>query len=164
MNINLTLLLDLITFFILLVLLQKFVYRPLLQLMDKRRDSIEKNLLQIQRLKEESTQDREKAAQELQEAKESALRIKDEAFVNAEEYREKKRIESEKESKEERKKAKEEISLLLEKAKEQLQRYSLDLSFTIAEKILKEKINREEHDKLLEDGLKKLYDKRDYNL
>lgn len=164
MNINLTLLLDLIGFLILLVLLQKFVYRPLLQLMDKRRDSIEKDLCQTQQLKEESTKDREKALQELQEAKKAALTIKEEAFMSSEEYKEKKRIEAEKDAKQERKKAKEEIELLLEKAKEELQQYSLDLSFTIAEKILKEKISKEKHDKLLQEGLKKLYDKRDYNL
>ena len=163
MNINLTLVLNVITFFILLFLLKKFLFRHILKMMEKRKDYVKKSLDEVERLKREFSKDREQAKKELERTKRDALRIKEEALIFSEEYKEKKKEEVEKDILHLKKKAHEDMQLQLAKIKEDLKGYSLELSFKIAEKILKEEIDRKKHDKLLKESLKKLHEQGNYN-
>ena len=160
MEINLTLILEVITFFILLFLLNKFVFRGLVKMLDERKQHIEKNLKDIKQLREEASGDREKTKELLLEAKKTALSIKEEAFAYSEKFKEQKAKEAEKEAQEIREKAQEELSLYLNKVKEELKRYSGELSFQIAAKILAQEIDKNKHKDLVEESLKDLYEQR----
>lgn len=159
MNINLTLVLNVITFFILLFLLQRFVFRYVLEMIEKRKDYIRKSLDDIEKLKAEFSQDRAQAQKELNEAKRHALTIKEEAIKSSEEYKERKEAETKKELERLKDKSQEEINFQVEKAKQDLKDYSLTLSFKIAEKILQSEVDEKKHNRILEESIKELDEK-----
>ncbi|UCC95201.1 MAG: F0F1 ATP synthase subunit B [Candidatus Omnitrophota bacterium] len=158
MNINLTLILEIVIFVILLLLLQRFVFRHLLQMLERRKSYVENNLVEIEKLKKETGHQAQQAQEQLEEAKRRALQIKEEANTYSQEYRGKKKVEAEKEIVYMKKKAEKEIAFQLEKSKQKLQQHSLELSFMIAEKILKKEIDHKKHAKLLQESLKELYE------
>ncbi|HIE36138.1 MAG TPA: hypothetical protein EYP89_02755 [Candidatus Omnitrophica bacterium] len=87
MSINLTLILEVVSFFILFFLLHKFVFRHILEILEKRRFYIENNLKNIEKLKKEIEEREKEAKGNLEEAKRAVLKIKEEARIWAEEFR-----------------------------------------------------------------------------
>jgi F-type H+-transporting ATPase subunit b len=162
MSINLTLILEVISFFILLFLLHKFVFRHILEILEKRRFYIESNLKNIEKLKKEIEEKEREAKDNLEEAKKIALKIKEEARIWAEEFRGKKEKEIEKEIEKLKEKAEKEIVYEKEKAKEYLKNYSLEIAFFVAQKILKREIDKEKHKSILDDFLK-IYEQNRYS-
>jgi F-type H+-transporting ATPase subunit b len=156
MNVNLTLVLELITFFILLFLLNKFVFRHVVKMIEQRQRYIEKNVADVEKLKKEASVDRQQAEERLAEAKRIAIEVKEDAFSLGEKLKERKAKEAEQEASRIKEKAKQEIDLYLNKVKEQLKEYSVDLSFRIARKIIEEEIDIEKHKRLVKKSLKEL--------
>jgi F-type H+-transporting ATPase subunit b len=154
MSINLTLILEVISFFILLFLLHKFVFRHILEILEKRRNYVENNLKDIEKLKREIGEKEKEAKSSLEEAKKVALKIKEEAKIWAEEFRSEKGKEIEKEIEKLKEKAEKEVVYEKEKAKEYLKNYSLEIAFFVAQKILKREIDKSKHKEILDDFLK----------
>ena len=161
MEFDLTLVLEVVTFFILFFLLHRFAFRPLVQKLDERKEHIEGNLNEIEGLKKAAAQDKEDAKALLVEAKKQALVIKEEAFAYGERLKEQQQAEGRQEAERMRDKAVEDLDLYVEKVKEDLRRLSGELSFEIASKILAKEIDRKKHKQLVEESLKVLYEQRD---
>jgi F-type H+-transporting ATPase subunit b len=160
MNFNLTLILEIVTFLILLFLLNKFVFRILVKKLDERKQYIDNNLDQIERLKKEAWQDRQEASGDLLEAKKEALKIKEEAFLHSEKLKEAKADQARKEAQKIQDKAREEVASYVEKVKEELKGYACELSFDIAAKILAKEVDRKKHKDLVEESLRSLHEQR----
>ena len=154
MSINLTLILEVISFFILLFLLHKFVFRHILEILEKRRSYIENNLKNIEKLKKEIEEREKEAKDNLEEAKKTALKIKEEAQIWAQEFRSRKEKEIEREIEKLKEKVEKEVVYEKEKVKEYLENYSLEIAFFVAQKILKREIDKSKHKEILDDFLK----------
>ena len=154
MSINLTLILEVVSFFILFFLLHKFVFRHILEILEKRRFYIENNLKNIEKLKKEIEEREKEAKGNLEEAKRTVLKIKEEARIWAEEFRSKKEKEIEKELEKLKEKSEKEIAYERKKVKEYLKNCSLEIAFFLTQKILKREIDKEKHKEILNDFLK----------
>ena len=154
MNLDLTLILEIISFFLLLWLLKKFVFAKVLVIMDKRAGTIKDTLAEIERLREEAHANHLKVSQELLEIKQKALQIKNQTFLEVQQYRAQKMEAAQKESEEIIKKAKEDVAAVIEEAKQQVRSYAAEIAFAIAKKILEEEITPQKHKKIIEESLK----------
>jgi F-type H+-transporting ATPase subunit b len=164
MKVDLTLLLELISFGILLFLLHKFVWSHVVKLLDQRRQHVAKSLKEADVLKQQAEEDRKEAQAHLLETKKKALQIKEEAFLYSEKVKEKKTKQAEEEAVRIQKKARQEMAGLIARAKESLKKYSSDLSFQIAEKIIGAEVDKKRHAKLIEKSLKELNEERELNI
>ena len=154
MRLDITLILEIVTFFILLFLLHKFVFKGLVSTLDKRKDYIAKNLADVDRLKKETELRQQKAEELLLEAKRTALSIKEEAFAYGERLKEEKAGQAEAEAAKIRQKAAQELAGYINKVKEELKGYAAELSFEIAAKILAAEVDKNKHKDLVEASLK----------
>lgn len=138
-----------INFVIIMYVLQRFAYKPLLRLLDKRREEIASSLAmkeEIQKKLEEIEDDRKKV---LREARDEARRVIKDAVVEAKKqsgaY-----LESEKENlREERVKMLEEVAREREKAIDDARKQSLEYAVLISEKLLVQKLDEKEQQRLL---------------
>ena len=83
-DINGTLIAQILNFFVLVLILAKFAYKPLLQIMEERKQRIENDLLQAQRAKEEAETLQADYAAQLQLARKEAQAIVEAAQKQAE--------------------------------------------------------------------------------
>lgn len=145
-----------INFAILIIILFKFLRKPLQNFLQKRTELIEKTLNEAKEAKEAAT----KALKEVEER----LKVKDteiEAILSAskksgEHERESIIEESQKLKEKILEQAKTNIEYELKHAKEAIKAEAVELAMGLAEKKLKEKITKEEQEKLLEDSLMKI--------
>lgn len=164
MDFNLTLVLEVVTFFILLFLLNKFVFTPLVKKLDERKQHIDDSLKDIDRLKQEASKDKEDTKAFLLEAKKTALKIKEEAFSYGEKLKEEAQVQAAQEAQKMRERGLKDLDLYLDKVKEELRMLSGELSFEIASKILAQEIDRKKHKDLVEESLQVLHEQRNNNL
>lgn len=164
MRIDLTLLLQLVGFGILLFLLNKFVLGRVIAMLDERRQSIEKKLEEADSLKRQAEKERKEAETHLLETKKQALRIKEEAFLYSERVKEEKARQAEADAARTATKAQEELDASVARAREALTKYSADLSFEIAEKIVGAEVDRKKHAKLVEESIRQLNEEREFDI
>ncbi len=145
-----------INFVVLIIILLKFGKKPLQNFLQKRTELIEKTLKEAKEAKEAAL----KALQEVEER----LKIKDaeiEAIVAAAQKsgeQERDRIIEESARLKEKilEQAKTNIEFELKHAKEVIKAEAVDLAMELAEKKLKEKLTKEEQERLLDDSLVKI--------
>lgn len=145
-----------ITFLVLLALLAKFAWKPLLTLLEKREETIRKSLDDAEKAKEELdrltsegdaivAKARAEAQSIIAEGKSAAEKVRNETINNA----------------------KEQASGLLEKAEQRIQAEKdkaiqeiknevVDLSLTAAEKLIRKNLSSEENKALIEESLKEV--------
>ena len=146
--INLPLLLSsAIGFGIMLWVLQKFLWKPVLGIIDERRESIETAFAEVDQAREEVAQLKtdSEAQAKLQEAIDRGNQAADELRAAAEESREKLL-----------QKTHEDIAREKEKAIAELRNQAVDLSFAIARKVTQDGLDRERHDKLVNSFISEL--------
>ncbi len=150
---NMTIIFQMINFLILLWLLTRFLYKPIIRLLDKRAEKINASLDEAKKNKEESKQQLESVRREYDDAKRDSYSIREQAREIAE--REKERIvQSGKEAYEEIvARAKKDMDLELGRAKDNLRRMVGELGVDIAEKILQENLSEEQRNKATSDYL-----------
>ena len=140
---------QIINFLIIMYILQRFAYKPLLSLLDKRREEIASGLAmkeEIQKKLEEMEDDRKKV---MREAREEARRVVKDAVVEAKKQSEA-YLASEKENlREERVKILDEVAREREKAVEDARKQSLEYAVLISEKLLDQKLDQKEQQRLL---------------
>jgi len=100
---------QIVNFFVLLIVLYKFLYKPLLGVMDKRKAKIEKSLKEAEKISERMTAVQKEIEEKQHLAKKDAVRIIDDAKQNA--STERQRLKEE---------AVQEITALKEKAKQEI--------------------------------------------
>ncbi len=144
------LLLQVVNFLVLLWLLKRFVYKPFLAMLQKRQKRIEEGVKKSEEA-EKSLAKIRALAQEVEAANERKAR---EVVVAAEHKVQEKTRQMMAAAEEERKKAAEAARLAIERervqARESQQKESVDMAFAVAEKFLKEKIDKAADKALIE--------------
>jgi len=145
-----------ITFLVLLYLLKRFAWSPLLKALDERQETIRKSL-----------DDAEQATQELQRMQQKSAQIIAEAHGEAQSIVAKSRAAAETVREDLKRKAKEEAGALVRGAQRQIQLETaraiqqirhevVDLSLTVASKLIKKNLTQEDNDTLIQDSLSQI--------
>jgi F-type H+-transporting ATPase subunit b len=145
-----------LTFLVLLVLLAKFAWKPLLALLDRREEMIRQSL-----------DDAEKAKHELQRLQQESKEILSKARVEAQSILAKSRSEAEKLKGELRQEAKVQADSIIRDAEKQIQVETekaisgiknevVDLSLLVASKLIKKNLSKEDNQSLIEESLKQV--------
>ncbi len=145
-----------LTFLVLLGLLGKFAWKPLLATLEKRHEMIKNSL-----------DDAQKAKTELERLQQESKEIISEARVEAQAIVAKGRSEAEKLKGELRQKAKEEADSIVRNAEKQIQverdkaiseirSEVVDLSLLVASKLIKKNLSKEDNQSLIEESLKQV--------
>jgi len=144
------------TFLILLVLLAKFAWRPLLEALEKRQESIRQSLddarqarQELERLQAESQRI---LAQARTEAEAIVARTRDDANRLREELRQK----AQQEAGGILRNAEKQIELETARALQQIRQEAVDLSVAIASKLLQRNVTREDNERLIDETFKQL--------
>ena len=145
-----------VTFLVLLTLLAKFAWRPLLQSLEARQETISKSLADADKARQELERLNQESAAIMRQARVDAEAIVTASRADAErlrgELREKARVEADGIIKN----AERQIQLETARALEQIRHEAADLSVAIASKIIQKNITREDNERLIDDALKQL--------
>ena len=150
MNINLTLVGQLIAFAIFVWFCMKFVWPPITGAMDARQKKIAEGLDAAGRAEQDLKLAQEKASQTLRESKQTAAEILEKANKTANEIVEEAKQQARAEGERLIASAKTEIELEVSRVKEELRSQVSALAVTGAEKILESSIDSKAHNKLVE--------------
>lgn len=147
---------QIINFGILFFVLTKFLYRPILKILDERKRRIAESLTHEQKIAEERVKLDKEKENELKKAKEKGREIIEEAKTEAEKQKNTLLKKAESEAERLLGRAKEQLILEKEKLREEIKKELTDLSLVMAEKILEEKLSRQEKAELILEPLKML--------
>jgi F-type H+-transporting ATPase subunit b len=142
-----------VTFLLLLGLLAKFAWRPLLQALDARQEAIRKSLDDAQTARQELERINQESARLLSEARVEADAIVSRSRSDADRLRTELRDQARAEAAGILKNAERQIQLETERARQQIRREAADLSVMIAEKLLRRNITKEDNEKLIAEAL-----------
>lgn len=145
-----------LTFIVLLFLLGKFAWKPLLQALESRQESIRKSL-----------DDAEQARQELEQVQSESARIVAKARADADAIIANSRADAAKLQEELKQKARAEADGILQNAEKQIQRQTeqslgqirgeaVEISLMIASKLIQRNLSEEDNTRLIEDTLKQI--------
>lgn len=145
-----------ITFLLLLALLSKFAYKPILGLMEQREQAIRQSIEDSQRARATAEELLSQYKKQLEEGRGEAHKIIEESRVIGENVKREILAKASDESKLLVKKAKEEIEREKRQALMELQERVADLSVEIASKVIQTSLKPNDHMKLIEASLAKV--------
>jgi F-type H+-transporting ATPase subunit b len=145
-----------VTFLLLLVILGKFAWKPLLQALHDREDSIRDSLEQAQKAREEAADLLKQNAENMARADEEYQKVIREGRALADKLREEVVSKARQQAQRELQMAKEEIQRDVEAAKQQLRSEVADLAVKAAEKILDENLDASRQKKIVDNFLDQL--------
>ena len=145
-----------LTFLVLLALLAKFAWKPLLQALEGRQERIRRSL-----------EDADKARQELERLQQESAKIMQQARIEAESIVAQTRADADRLREELKQKAKEEADNILRNAQQQIQlqtrqaiqqiRHEVaDIAVLLASKLLERNLAKEDNARLIDDTLKQI--------
>src|SRR5262245_3301403 len=149
-----------LTFLVLLTLLAKFAWRPLLQALESRQDSIRKSLADAQKANQYLERRQGESAEIIRQARVEADGIVTRSRGDAERVREEMRQKARAEADAIVKNAERQIQLETGRALQQIRREAVDLSVMIASKIIQRNISREDNERLIDEALKQVETRR----
>ena len=156
MNLNYTLIIEILSFILLLLILSKLLYRPLFHFLDQRRDAVQHSIDEAKRLNENSEKKLEESNRILRESKDRALKIKKQTDSELEELRIKNIDQAKKEAQRITDETREAIAKELDRARRKLKQETADISILIAKKMLRREINLKDHKRLVNEAIKEL--------
>ena len=142
-----------LTFLVLLGLLAKFAWRPLLQALEARQELIRKSLEEAQQARRELERVSQESAQILKESRVQAETIIAQSRADAERLREEMRQKAKAESETIVRNAERQIQLETGRALQQIRHEAADLSVLIASKLIQRNLSKEDNERLIEDAL-----------
>jgi len=145
-----------LTFLVLLALLAKFAWRPLLQALDSRQESIRKSLDDAKQAKQELERLQTESAEIVRQARVEAESIVTRSRADAERLREEIKQKARTEADGIVKNAERQIQLETTRALQQIRQEAIDLSVMIASKILQRNLTKEDNERLIEDALRQV--------
>jgi F-type H+-transporting ATPase subunit b len=152
-NLDKSLIVQVINFLLLLFLLTKLLYKPFVAKMEERSQAIKKSLEEAHAARAEAQRQREEHASKIQAAHAEAQAIRTSALAEAaEEQRrlvEAARVEAARlvES------ARADLAADLRRARQDLRQEVADLSITVAEKLIRKSLNDADHRKIVQDAV-----------
>ena len=142
-----------LTFLVLLWLLAKFAWRPLLQALETRQELIRKSLDDAQEARRELERLHVESAQILKEARVQADSIITQTRADGERLREEMRQKARTEADTVVRNAERQIQLETARALQQIRHEAADLSVMIASKLIQRNLSKEDNERLIEDAL-----------
>jgi len=145
-----------VTFLVLLGLLAKFAWRPLLQALDSRQEAIRKSLDDAVQAKQELERLQQESAQIIRQARIEADGIIGRSREDAERLREEMKQRARTEADALVKNAERQISLETARALQQIRTEAVDLSVMIASKIIQRNLSKEDNERLIDEALRQV--------
>ena len=145
-----------VTFLVLLALLAKFAWRPLLAALESRQETIRKSLDDAQQARQELERLNKESAEILRTARVEAESIIAQSRADGERLREDVKQKARAEAEHIVRNAERQIQLETSRALQQIRREAVDLSVMIASKIIQRNISKEDNERLIEDALKQI--------
>jgi F-type H+-transporting ATPase subunit b len=149
-----------LTFLILLGILAKFAWGPLLKALDERQSTIRKSLDDADQAQQELAKLQEKSAQLLAEARAEGQSIVAQSRAAAEVVREDLHQKAKAEAAAMIKAAERQIQQETARAVEQIRHEVVDLSLSVASKLIKKNLTAEDNDALIRDSLSQIESSR----
>ena len=144
------------TFLVLLLLLAKFAWKPLLKALESRQETIRKSLEDAQKAKEELERLQTQSAQIIRQARVDADAIIAKTHADAEKLGEELRHKAREEAEGIIRNAERQIQNETRRAVQQIRSEAVDLSVTIASKLLKRHVSKEDNARLIDETLKQI--------
>jgi F-type H+-transporting ATPase subunit b len=145
-----------LTFLVLVALLGKFAWRPLLQALESRQESIRKSLDDAQKAKQELERLHVESAEIIRQSRVEADAIVTRSRGDAERLREEMKQKARAEADAIVKNAERQIQLETGRAIQQIRREAVDLSVMIASKLIQRNLTKEDNERLIEEALKQV--------
>jgi F-type H+-transporting ATPase subunit b len=146
----------LIIFAIVVVILGKFAWGPVLSLLKQREEFIHKSLADAKRDRDEAEARLKNYAAKLQSSQAEAVAIVERARQDAEQLRDELRQRAHSEANTMIKNAERAIELQTKEAVRQIRQEAVGLSVSIASKLLQRNVTKEDNEKLIADALKEI--------
>ena len=143
----------LINYIVLLILLGALAYRPLLNALDSRVDSIRESLAAADRAREEAATSRSAIEEELNEARREGQRLLDHAREAAERFREEEMERARQSAEEFSERARADITRERDAAVNEVRAAFGDLAISAAERIIRRSVDRQAHQDLIDQVL-----------
>jgi len=145
-----------VNFFLLLIILQRLAYKPVLKMLKDRTDKIEKSLEQTKQIAEELKNTEEARIIEIKKAKEEAEVIIKNAYETAKKSSQESIENTGIKAQEILEKTKKEIIAEKERSVKEAETEIANISVQIAEKIISSKIDKNQEKELIDDVLSKI--------
>ena len=155
-NLDWSLLVQAVNFGLLLLILWRFLYRPVLAKLEERSQAIKKSLAEAQAAQAEAERQREEHRQQLQAAYAEAQSIREAALKEAGEQQ--RRLVEAAKAEAERlvEAARAEIEQDVRRAKQELRNEVGDLAVSVAERLIRKSLRGEDHQKLITETIAEL--------
>jgi F-type H+-transporting ATPase subunit b len=148
------------TFLILVWLLAKFAWRPLLAALEERQDTIRKSLDDAQQAKQELERLHVESRKILTEARVQAEQIVSQTRTDASRLRDELKQKAQSEAAGVLKNAERQIEMETARALQQIRNEAVDLSVAIASKVLERNVTKEDNERLIEETFKQIEARR----
>ena len=145
-----------VTFLVLVALLAKFAWRPLLAALDERQQAIRKSLDDARQAKQDLERVHAESAKILEQARKEAESIVASTRTDVNQFREEMRLKAREEAAGIVKNAERQIELETARALQQIRHEAVDLSVTIASKLLERNVSKDDNARLIEDTFKQI--------
>ena len=145
-----------LTFLVLLSLLAKFAWRPLLEALDTRQNAIRKSLDDAQQARQELERLNTESAQIVARSRQEADAIITQSRADGDRLREEIRHKARAEADLIVKNAERQIQLETSRAIEQIRHEAVDLSVMIASKIIQRNLTKEDNERLIDEALRQV--------
>jgi len=149
-----------VTFLVLLTLLAKFAWTPLLEALESRQNAIRKSLDDAAQAKQELERLREESAQIIREARIEAESIITKSRADAERLRVEMKEKARAEADGVVRNAERQIQLETTRALQQIRNEAIDLSMMIASKIIQRNLSKEDNERLIDEAVKQIESRR----
>jgi F-type H+-transporting ATPase subunit b len=154
LGLNLPLLLaQLINFFIVLVALRLFLYKPILGMLDRRSQRIKEGLEAADRSKEQAAEAEQEVSRQLEDARRQGQTLVAQAQETANRLQEEARGQARREAEQLLERARNEIQLERDQAIAELRKEFADLTVSAAEKVIGQSLDRQGHQRLIDEVL-----------
>ena len=144
------------TFLVLLVLLAKYAWKPLLQALESRQEMIQKSLDDAEQAKKDLEQVQQESAKIVAKARTEADSIIARTRADSTKLKEDLRQTAKTEAESIIKNAERQIHQERDRAMSQVRREAVDVSLMIASKLIKRNLSQEDNDTLIEDALRQV--------
>ena len=148
------------TFLILLWLLAKFAWRPLLAALEQRQETIRKSLDDAQQAKQDLERLNAESRKILAEARVQAESILSQTRTDASRLRDELKQKAQSEAAGVIKNAERQIEMETARAIQQIRNEAVDISIAIASKVLERNVTREDNERLIEETFKQIESRR----
>jgi F-type H+-transporting ATPase subunit b len=152
-SVDKSLIIQAVNFILLLFVLHRFLYKPLLAKMEERAGAIKKSLDEAQAARAEATRQQEENAARLKAAYAEAAAIREQALKEAADEQRRLVEAARAESQRMLETAKTQMEADVRRAREELRREVSDLAVAVAEKLIRKSLRDEDHRRIVDDAI-----------